>query len=1715
MQYYCYDTPGSINVPLQKWLGSEYDLFQWQINLLYSAYSLPNIFLPLVGGLFVDFLGPSRMLMVFSVLVCTGQALFAAGLAMKNFWLMVFGRLVFGLGGESLEVAQARIVTDWFKGRGLAFALGLNLSFARIATALNDNISPWIVGQSDPPTAGWPDSRRLAGVPLSKQQVANEKKAQSRSEEEQRPFILGPSPITGEDGEGLESVGSATVIDGYESEEFDEEDDETLYCSQVTGLTTSFWTLCISTVLLYAVFPLLVAHIRNFSPPTDFTTSLLFFIGLGALAFVVTITLNVLDRVYGGSVLNLKGDMVAAPKVAFKSEDDEEPDLVVDEDDTGAARVVGTGGVVKQLNYCADAWCPFGSTTILPQLKILQVSASIIPAASAIGRPIPATMLAPSGSGYQAPQLQQTSDNFPSVQQSGGSRRISYSTAAGPYAEFQTPSSPAANLLGGTPYSPATATASTANGQLLSSGAAQAQMTLDMAMRDTPAFRASLTVFQAELEGIQKWLDGVVKGGKLYADELARNNEVVLETINMEMINGASKFLRDDMKDMKDFDKIHSKITERYDNALAKYASLPKTKEPSALREDAFVLYEARKAYIRSSIEYAYKILQFKNKIEMLVVDTLINMMGAHGAFFETSSDVFKGIKPSMNALKIRLEDARRTLPTVSEIEERKKSLEDEAIARANPTPIPSRDTSIQDLTSISGAPNSDSTNIRQMVPALAAAAAAAAAANANAHGSSLDVCPKEMEGHLFRRSGNGPKGWTRCYVILQQGQLWIQYLKQNGPGTSVDGMDVAIDSVAGGGAVNGPGNKKGGRVVTLGPVNIVLCGTRIERNSDRRFCFEIYTPMKSFMMQAETEKEMYEWIATIEESKNSLRSFVEQRPSMSYQAPGIPSRNPYNGGETDAENDIATDRRHFTPVYPAPVVSSPAYRERLARVFLPSPTSSSPPPAPGGGEQEDDYEENEDAVLEVAMEEDGARLGGVRDFFYEDKVMGEIRYPDAVWEKRDRELHNLLKSVPQSDHVIDVFTVALQKELALQGKIYITQNRICFHSNILGFVNVLVIHLTSIKSIVKVKGGPFHSSINVETLDGMYNFKTFLKDDTKIYGALRTCWQNSIRSEKDGRMNTQDLFDHIFHTYHKLDEKEKPSRGGKWIPGTDNKDESSAQLEDGTGDAGAVDGGEAAKKDGVEGSSGADDEYALPPSIPPPAGEVHCSCGDAGHLEKQECNLVFPVSAKRFYELMFGVNPDNASLYEKYHTPRGEAKRQVGPWVEPPKPEWLIGGEPQGAIAAREAHWVMPFNNPVGESYRFDDKPLNFLLVRAKEVRVDEFSFMMERKEYLCYVVECRSQTPEVPYGDAFSPITRWCITWINKDTCRVKAHSTIRWYKNPLIKSLIKSEGGKGISKGVQDITTAIKNEIDIIHSRSGKSPAPSVGTAQAETPGGKDGAQTPSGGTPQGGGGLGTEGIVARAKEPEPVLPLGLSSFWGQWGILALLVLSLLTNAVWLISGLRRPAHPVVQSTSLPGPGFGWVPDGAGSGSGVMWEKELGGQLRGDLHEKAMLAFITSHFQGPHPHTLQNTTTPSGWSPTRDRTDVDVPSKSYFYHLLAPPPTSPQPIPDSSDASLPTPPAASVPPPRVHLLHHARLAELQASLRAAREESRRMMGYLDEVEKGLVWARFWNWVADGAGAGAWERGGGVLGCRVGVGEAVGGCEGILALMRGAETV
>jgi len=134
--YYFYDALSPIADLLSKQLG----FTDANIGLLQGIYSFPNIFTVVIGGIIIDRIGVRRSTLIFGVLCFVGAII---NVLTGKLWLMALGRLIFGMGAESLIVAVSTVIAVWFKGRELSFAFGLNLTFARIGSFLALNSPTW------------------------------------------------------------------------------------------------------------------------------------------------------------------------------------------------------------------------------------------------------------------------------------------------------------------------------------------------------------------------------------------------------------------------------------------------------------------------------------------------------------------------------------------------------------------------------------------------------------------------------------------------------------------------------------------------------------------------------------------------------------------------------------------------------------------------------------------------------------------------------------------------------------------------------------------------------------------------------------------------------------------------------------------------------------------------------------------------------------------------------------------------------------------------------------------------------------------------------------------------------------------------------------------------------------------------------------------------------------------------------------------------------------------------------------------------------------------------------------------------------------------------------------------------------------------------------------------------------------------------------------
>ncbi|HEM49018.1 MAG TPA: MFS transporter [Caldithrix sp.] len=134
--YYIYDSIA----PIADMLKADLGFTDENIGQMYSVYSIAAIVILLIGGVIIDRYGTKKTILYFGIL--STIAAVVTGVS-SNFYIMLGGRVLLGLGSEPLIVAITTALAKWFKGKELSFAFGINLTIARLGSVAADNSPTW------------------------------------------------------------------------------------------------------------------------------------------------------------------------------------------------------------------------------------------------------------------------------------------------------------------------------------------------------------------------------------------------------------------------------------------------------------------------------------------------------------------------------------------------------------------------------------------------------------------------------------------------------------------------------------------------------------------------------------------------------------------------------------------------------------------------------------------------------------------------------------------------------------------------------------------------------------------------------------------------------------------------------------------------------------------------------------------------------------------------------------------------------------------------------------------------------------------------------------------------------------------------------------------------------------------------------------------------------------------------------------------------------------------------------------------------------------------------------------------------------------------------------------------------------------------------------------------------------------------------------------
>ncbi|XP_071388121.1 arf-GAP with coiled-coil, ANK repeat and PH domain-containing protein 1 [Centroberyx affinis] len=122
------------------------------------------------------------------------------------------------------------------------------------------------------------------------------------------------------------------------------------------------------------------------------------------------------------------------------------------------------------------------------------------------------------------------------------------------------------------------------------------------------------------------------------------------------------------------------------------------------------------------------------------------------------------------------------------------------------------------------------------------------------------------MEGYLYKRASNAFKTWSRRWFSIQKNQLVYQKKFKDQPTVVVE--------------------------------DLRLCTVKPSTENERRFCFEVVSPSKSCLLQADSERQQQGWISAVQ---NSIASAFQERRedphSPRQRCSSVSVRSPGGGG--------------------------------------------------------------------------------------------------------------------------------------------------------------------------------------------------------------------------------------------------------------------------------------------------------------------------------------------------------------------------------------------------------------------------------------------------------------------------------------------------------------------------------------------------------------------------------------------------------------------------------------------------------------------------------------------------------------------------------------------------------------------------------------------------------------------------------------------------
>ncbi|XP_069390820.1 protein Aster-B isoform X5 [Paralichthys olivaceus] len=462
------------------------------------------------------------------------------------------------------------------------------------------------------------------------------------------------------------------------------------------------------------------------------------------------------------------------------------------------------------------------------------------------------------------------------------------------------------------------------------------------------------------------------------------------------------------------------------------------------------------------------------------------------------------------------------------------------------------------------------------------------------------------------------------------------------------------------------------------------------------------------------------------------------------------------------------------------------------------------------------------------------------------------LRVLSPTYKQRNEDFRKLFKQLPDTERLIVDYSCALQRDILLQGRLYLSENWICFYSNIFRWETLLTVRLKDICSMTKEKTARLiPNAIQVCTDTEKHFFTSFGARD-RTYMMMFRLWQNALL---DKPLCPKELWHFVHQCYG--NELGLTSDDEDYVPPDDDFN-TMGFSEEIPNEENEI------NNDSLSKSS----TEAKPEGSPPPIPKKVIPNSTIPSPGNHDMPITFELPAEEYADCL--PDGDLLALPLVVEEKNNDTSRPGGPVPSPSldfndnediPTELSDSSETHDEGEVQAFHEDLNGRQHINEIYKFSVDKLYDILFTESQFMSD---FMEQRRfsdvvyhpwkkeeagnqtreimytislsnplapktatvtetqtlykasqESECYIIDAEVITHDVPYHDYFYTLNRYMLTRVAKNKCRLRISTELRYRKQPwgLVKGFIEKNFWSGLEENFRRLELELSKLEEIV--------------------------------------------------------------------------------------------------------------------------------------------------------------------------------------------------------------------------------------------------------------------------------------------------------------